>query len=83
MKFQIYEDRGGGDGGTAPLTLSESMPMTETMPEALASAAACMLSPRSFTSRRPSSNLSEQQQGQGDGKISELRAQVGSVICHM
>ena len=31
--------------------------MTDTMPEGLASAAACMLSPRIFTSFRPSSNL--------------------------
>lgn len=39
-----------------PPTLSADRPMTETMPEGVASAAACMLSPRSFTSRTPSSN---------------------------
>ena len=31
--------------------------MTDTMAEGAASAAACMLSPRIFTSRRPSSKL--------------------------
>lgn len=38
-------------------TLSAERPMTDTMPEGCASAAACMLSPRSFTSRTPSSKL--------------------------
>ena len=38
-------------------TLSADRPMTDTMPEGCASAAACMLSPRSFTSRTPSSKL--------------------------
>ena len=39
------------------ITLSASSPMTETMAEGVASAAACMLSPRSFTSFNPSSKL--------------------------
>lgn len=38
-------------------TLAESRPITDTMDDGLASAAACMLSPRSLTRRRPSSNL--------------------------
>jgi hypothetical protein len=36
-------------------TFSESSPMTETIPDLTASAAACIDSPRSFTSLRPSS----------------------------
>ncbi len=39
--------------------------MTETMPEGCASAAACMLSPRSFTSRTPSSKLMAPGGGRG------------------
>ena len=42
---------------SAFVTLSASSPMTETMAEGVASAAACMLSPRSFTSFSPSSKL--------------------------
>lgn len=38
-------------------TFSASRPMTDTMPEGDASDAACMLSPRSFTSFSPSSKL--------------------------
>ena len=40
------------------LALSAERPMTDTMPEGCASAAACMLSPRSFTSLTPSSKPS-------------------------
>lgn len=38
-------------------TLSEDRPMTDTMADGFASAAACMLSPLIFTSLSPSSNL--------------------------
>ena len=48
-------NQGGGSGWAG--AFSESRPMMETMPEGCASAAACMLSPRSCTSLSPSSKL--------------------------
>ena len=50
-------------------TLSASRPMTETMPEGRASAAACMLSPRIFTNFTPSSNLQHFQRRSWQGRI--------------
>ena len=48
-------------------TFAESRPMTDTMPDGLASAAACMLSPRSLTSLSPSSKLCRRQAAGGAG----------------
>lgn len=56
-------------------TLSADRPMTDTMPEGCASAAACMLSPRSFTSRTPSSNpMAPASRGGGAGRVGGKQA---------